>query len=362
MKNISTLISADTDYKDNISTVVIFPAGKHTISPHWTDEDGDDLGIKEVEVEINEDVFNRIKSTLLNDLWVDYNHKEEEAAGWINDIGWDNRGITATVRWTPEAVEKIRGQVFKYISPQFNVSGEDHPIITNLGNPAFALTNDPAFRELKHYPVQATRKGKTIMSEEMKDKKEEQVKETPEVKEEVVKTEAEDSEEKEAVKDVPNYMMEAEEASKGKVFKSDSHANYWKQGYAEAMHDYLTGKCSKATATAQAEHNEIEDESFNKAIEMITNLTTEIASMKKITNELNEKYEKITSSMKKVSAENRMKVLNRMSVSAESNLENANPDHKAINDSNERFQKAQSLMRSENINFETAWNRVYAGK
>lgn len=150
--------------KDNTTSLVIFPAGKHNIVA----SDGNDNPV-ELTVDVNFDTFQKIKASLNNikDKWTDFNHKEESASSWLVDILYNiNKGIVATVKLTAEGLEAIKGKMFKYFSPSFyvNEAGE----ITSLADCFGSFTNKPAFETLKKYPIQAEKKDLKIMSNEIK--------------------------------------------------------------------------------------------------------------------------------------------------------------------------------------------------
>jgi len=79
------------------------------------------------------------------DLNIDYDHKEGEAAGWVRDAEARSDGLYLKVAWTPTAVAQLREKKYRYFSPDFNDEWE-HPAtrvkyqdVMNGG----ALTNRP---------------------------------------------------------------------------------------------------------------------------------------------------------------------------------------------------------------------------
>lgn len=91
------------------------------------------------------------------DLVVDYEHQslwggEAPAAGWITEV-WsakDDSELWGKVKWTDRALEYIKNEEYRYLSPVFNFSAVDQKTGANIGVrlESVALTNTPFLDEL----------------------------------------------------------------------------------------------------------------------------------------------------------------------------------------------------------------------
>lgn len=79
--------------------------------------------------------------------WIDFNHDDAEAAGWVEGFSWDpTRGIIAKVSWTPAGKQALEEKRFRSFSPAFMVeknSGALRGIYER--HAAGGLVNAPAF-------------------------------------------------------------------------------------------------------------------------------------------------------------------------------------------------------------------------
>ncbi|MGB0683397.1 MAG: phage protease [Magnetovibrionaceae bacterium] len=86
------------------------------------------------------------------DLVVDYDHATDLAppnggiaiaAGWITELANRNGELWALIRWNAKALAHIRAREFRYVSPTFQVQGdEEGGVVVSLLR--VALTNNPA--------------------------------------------------------------------------------------------------------------------------------------------------------------------------------------------------------------------------
>jgi len=53
------------------------------------------------------------------DLNIDYDHKEGEAAGWVKDAAVRSDGLYLFVEWTKKAAQQIKEKAYRYFSPDF---------------------------------------------------------------------------------------------------------------------------------------------------------------------------------------------------------------------------------------------------
>ena len=154
---------------DNISTVLMFPRGTHTIQPKR-----DDGKEEEITVTVDENAFQNLKATFEEnkdkELTLDYNHQGlgGEIAGWVKNIEWDaTKGVVGIVKWGKITAEKIKEGVIRFFSPAFYVD-EGSGVIKGFEVPVLGgLTNNPAFAELRNNPIRA-QKFKENMPDETK--------------------------------------------------------------------------------------------------------------------------------------------------------------------------------------------------
>lgn len=88
---------------------------------------------------------------------IDYNHKFEEAGGWIKglEVGEDGMLYGTGVEWTPQAAEQISSGQYKYLSMAFSGQGTD-PKGVDIGPMliAVSLTNIPFLRGLEPVSIE----------------------------------------------------------------------------------------------------------------------------------------------------------------------------------------------------------------
>jgi phage I-like protein len=63
-----------------------------------------------------DNVKNKVRGQDLN---IDYDHREGEAAGWVKDAEARADGLWLLVEWTKKAAEQIRNKAYRYFSPDF---------------------------------------------------------------------------------------------------------------------------------------------------------------------------------------------------------------------------------------------------
>lgn len=147
---------------DNSTEIVIFPKGLH----HIIAGDENDKPV-EMDVTVDKTAYEKIKAVLfatnadLSEMWSDFNHMREAASSWLQDIVWDEeKGIVAKVKLTEQGLNAIKGQMYKFFSPTFFV--DDNNNIIALDECFGAMTNIPAFENIKQYPIKAQKQDKTM--------------------------------------------------------------------------------------------------------------------------------------------------------------------------------------------------------
>lgn len=101
----------------------------------------------------DEAAFNLIAASYADEIalgrrvWIDFNHDDAEASGWITGFRWDaSKGIIALVEWTSEGCEALEGKAYYSFSPAFLIDQEtSRPCSLIPGHAAGGLVNAPAF-------------------------------------------------------------------------------------------------------------------------------------------------------------------------------------------------------------------------
>jgi len=80
-------------------------------------------------------------------VWIDFNHEDAEAAGWVTGFSWDAaKGILASVSWTPSGLRALEDKTYYSFSPAFIIDVEaSRPSSLMFGHAAGGLVNAPAF-------------------------------------------------------------------------------------------------------------------------------------------------------------------------------------------------------------------------
>lgn len=112
------------------------------------------------------------------DLAVDYGHDcYGEAAGWFENLflSSDGNELWATIKWTPEGLEKLGHKEYRYISSEFSFQYEDTENKIEYGPTMFGagLTNRPFVKNMEPLIAMSDKERKMTI-EEMKKKLEEQ--------------------------------------------------------------------------------------------------------------------------------------------------------------------------------------------
>ena len=124
--------------------------------------------------------FKRITENDKEQIFIDFNHDDGEASGWITGFYWagadpEAGGVRAKVEWTAAGQEALQGRNFRKFSPTFtlNSKGEIEGTTLNAGG----LVNRPAFKDIT--PIVASegdyQKPDIKMAEIIEEKKKEEV-------------------------------------------------------------------------------------------------------------------------------------------------------------------------------------------
>lgn len=139
--NVFNLSEIDSTKDENMSEVEVLRVGVIR-----------DRGLKITKQMLSDFVQNWKDGVYGNELQVNLGHNREgEAAGWIKSLFIDpnneNRLMT-TIKWTKLGVEKIKDELFKYVSAEFSSKYPHHEtgkLVTNVFS-GLALTNVPALK------------------------------------------------------------------------------------------------------------------------------------------------------------------------------------------------------------------------
>jgi len=103
-----------------------------------------------------QDFINNFKGNVLGvktkELQFNYGHQaDREAAGWITDLRITGRTLQGLVRFTPDAVQKVKNQEYKFVSAEidFEFKDQESGKVTNNVLLGAALTNIPFVKKMK---------------------------------------------------------------------------------------------------------------------------------------------------------------------------------------------------------------------
>jgi len=145
---ISTLLPGDELPED----IQYLPPGTHNITATKNGKPAEltvDVGAKTAELLQNS--FATITAGDKEQVFIDFNHDDSEASGWITGFYWagadpEAGGVRAKVEWTKAGEEALQGRNFRKFSPTFtlNSKGEIEGTTLNAGG----LVNRPAFKDI----------------------------------------------------------------------------------------------------------------------------------------------------------------------------------------------------------------------
>jgi phage I-like protein len=174
---ISTMLPGDELPED----IQYLPPGTHNITATKNGKPAEltvDVGAETAELLQNS--FTTITAGDKEQVFIDFNHDDSEASGWITGFYWagadpEAGGVRAKVEWTKAGEEALQGRNFRKFSPTFtlNSKGEIEGTTLNAGG----LVNRPAFKDIT--PIVASdgeyQKTDSNMAEIIEEKKKEEV-------------------------------------------------------------------------------------------------------------------------------------------------------------------------------------------
>lgn len=86
------------------------------------------------------------------DLALDYQHEnEKEAAAWFKELIVDQSGMWAEIEWTPQGKQDVADKVYRYVSPEFQLSYQDNETLKEYGAVLLGagLTNRPFIKRME---------------------------------------------------------------------------------------------------------------------------------------------------------------------------------------------------------------------
>ena len=174
---ISTLL-ADDELPEEIQYL---PPGTHSITATKNGKPAElTLEVDAKTADLLQYSFKRITENDKEQIFIDFNHDDGEASGWITGFYWagadpEGGGVRAKVEWTAAGQEALQGRNFRKFSPTFtlNSKGEIEGTTLNAGG----LVNRPAFKDIT--PIVASdgeyQKTDSNMAEIIEEKKKEEV-------------------------------------------------------------------------------------------------------------------------------------------------------------------------------------------
>ena len=145
---ISTMLPGD-ELPDDIQYL---PPGTHNITATKNGKPAElTVAVGAETAELLQNSFASITAGDKEQVFIDFNHDDSEASGWITGFYWagadpEAGGVRAKVEWTKAGEEALQGRNFRKFSPTFtlNSKGEIEGTTLNAGG----LVNRPAFKDI----------------------------------------------------------------------------------------------------------------------------------------------------------------------------------------------------------------------
>lgn len=107
-----------------------------------------------------EEMLQNFKNNVLGNTkpFIDQDHDQRGAAGWVNDMKYNEEGMWAKIEWTPVGVDLIKNKIYKYFSPAYG--DYQDPKTGKMYHNVFrggALTNIPFLKELPEIELKESR-------------------------------------------------------------------------------------------------------------------------------------------------------------------------------------------------------------
>lgn len=137
------------------SEIMYFPAGHHTLNPSV-----DGLA-KQVSVTVSQKTANLLQSQLDKLLtenvrpFIDFDHQGKTAAAIPKRFVWKDEGVMLELDWTGSGKTAVSGRDYSYFSPTFLLNEAGIPAGLPKSGAIGALTNNPAFRQIKRIAAHA---------------------------------------------------------------------------------------------------------------------------------------------------------------------------------------------------------------
>ena len=142
--------------------IQIAPLGK------WMHSGYGEMNIKDEDLA---DAVNEFEASKRAEIQMNYDHKEGKASGWIKRlIHKVGQGLFAMVKFTPTAIDFIRNQEYKYISPEWYTNFKDKNTkgrVWKMRIAGAALTNIPYFDGMKPVEVFSEQTQTLYMADEV---------------------------------------------------------------------------------------------------------------------------------------------------------------------------------------------------
>lgn len=149
----SFLVSSEylTDLHGELPESVMFmPAGSSEISPSVNGQ------AKKISISVTRETADLLQSELDQLLrenvrpYIDFNHESGAAAAIPKRFTWrDGEGVYLELDWSGAGKNAVAGRDYSYFSPTFLLDESGHPAGLPASGAIGALTNNPAFRQIK---------------------------------------------------------------------------------------------------------------------------------------------------------------------------------------------------------------------
>ena len=147
--------------------VMYMPAGKSKITAHV------DGKAREVTVTVGPETAERLQAELAERLKanvrpiIDFDHKTGAAAALPKGFHWDPAGVMLELEWTGAGSRAVTDKDYSYFSPTFLLAADGKPAGLPAVGAIGALTNSPAFREIRRIAASQTQKEPHVMPDKL---------------------------------------------------------------------------------------------------------------------------------------------------------------------------------------------------
>jgi hypothetical protein len=143
-----------SDYRVNLDgqvpeKIMYMPAGMHSLTPSVNGES------RRISVNVGQITADLLQGHLAQLLsgnvrpFIDFDHAGGAAAAIPKKFSWEPEGVMLELEWTRAGKAAVEGRDYSYFSPTFMLNEDGDPSGLPTSGSIGALTNNPAFREIK---------------------------------------------------------------------------------------------------------------------------------------------------------------------------------------------------------------------